>query len=199
MLHQAWISCASWVPTSDFLFPSILRSICLCREIKERAVWQTSDKALEAHGFWVCDRNGPQVSHSTPNKGCSDPNDTFHPNAFTGRFSFSEVTHRLDQGTRHLSFWNRCFCQVFNTSTIHLPSNASKVGVDDFVCDVNEVTAHLRCTPCLSHGDAALQPRPQLQHCTEQRNDFHKSTCLTVSFAAAPAAERNPRFLCKSL
>ena len=45
--------------------------------------------------------NGPQVLHSTPNKGCSDPNDTFHPNAFTGRFSFSEVTHRLDQGTRH--------------------------------------------------------------------------------------------------
>ena len=36
-------------------FPSIIRSICVCREIKERAVWQTSDKVLEAHGFSVCD------------------------------------------------------------------------------------------------------------------------------------------------
>ena len=51
----AWISCVSWVPTSDFFFPSITRSICLCREVKERAAWQTSDKLVEAHGFCVCD------------------------------------------------------------------------------------------------------------------------------------------------
>ena len=46
MLHQsvrpertatARISCALWVPTSDFFFPSIIRSTCLCREIKKCA------------------------------------------------------------------------------------------------------------------------------------------------------------------
>ena len=54
-LPLRWISCASWVPTSDFLFPSTVRSICLCREIKKRAVWQTSNKVLETDGFCVCD------------------------------------------------------------------------------------------------------------------------------------------------
>ena len=32
-----------------------MTSICLCREIKERGVWQTFDKVLEAHGFCVYD------------------------------------------------------------------------------------------------------------------------------------------------
>ena len=35
-----------------------------------------------------------------------------------------------------------------------------------------------------------LQLRPQLRHCTEQDQDFHKPTCLTVSFPAATATER---------
>ena len=51
----AWISCASRIPTSDFFFPSIIKSICVCRDSKERAVWQTSDKVLETDGFCVCD------------------------------------------------------------------------------------------------------------------------------------------------
>ena len=66
----ARISCASWVPTSDFLLPSIIRSICLCRE------WQTSDKVLETDGFCVCDAaqsflglgKGTHVLYSTSNK-----------------------------------------------------------------------------------------------------------------------------------
>ena len=35
-----------------------------------------------------------------------------------------------------------------NTSTIHLLPNASKVGLGESLCDVFEVTAPPRCTPC---------------------------------------------------
>ena len=94
----AGISCASWVPTSDFVFSSIIRSICLCREIKKCAVWQTSDKVLETVGVCVCDAaqsfldlgKGTQVLYSTSNKRSTlcDPDNTLHTNAFSGRFSF---------------------------------------------------------------------------------------------------------------
>ena len=136
----ARISCASWVPTSVFFFPSIIRSICLCREIKKCAVWQTSDKVLEIDGFCVCDAaqsflglgKGTQVLYSTSNN-CStlcDPDNTFHTNAFSGRFSFLEATHVPAQEKHHLSFSNPCVCQISNTITIHLLPNVSKVGLD---------------------------------------------------------------------
>ena len=67
---------------------------------------------------------------------------------------------------------------------MHWLRNASKVGRDEFLCGVFDK----RCTLCKtlpSLGDAALQPRPQLQHCTEQDQDFNKSTCLTVDLNAS--------------
>ena len=104
----AWISCASWAPTSDFFSTSIIRSIGLCREIKKCAVWQTSDKVSEARGFCVCDTaqylfglgKGTHVLYSTSNKRSAlcDLNDTFHTNAFSDRLSFLQGTHRPAQG-----------------------------------------------------------------------------------------------------
>ena len=72
--------------------------------------------------------------------------------------------------------------------------NASKVGLDDFLCNVFGVTALPPCTLCptlLSFGDPALQPRPQLRHGTEQDQDSDKSTCLTVSVPAATATRES--------
>ena len=103
------------------------------------------------------------------------------------------ATHVLAQEKHHLSFPNPCGCQTSNTSTFHLLPNASKVGLDESLCDVFEVTASLRCTLCTtlpSHGDAASQLRPQLRHCNEPDQDFRKLTCLSVSFPAATATER---------
>ena len=142
---------------------------------------------------------GTHVLCSTSNNRCAfcGPNDTLSYERLQRSLLVLEVTHGLDQGTHHLSFWNPCVCQISNTSTIHLLPNASKVGLDECLCDVFEVTAPLRCTLCTtlpSLGDAALQPRPQLQHCIEQDQDSHKSTCLTVFFPAAAATERNLNF-----
>ena len=104
-------------------------------------------------------------------------------------------TRVLAQGTHHLSFSNPCVCQISNTSTIHLLPSASKVGLDlmKFSAMLFKLTAPLRCTFCTtlpSLGDAAWRSRPQLQHCTEQDQDSHKSICLTVSFTTATATER---------
>ena len=128
--------------------------------------------------------------YSTSNKRSAhcDLNDTFHTNAFSGRLWFLQGTHGPAQGTRLLSFSNPCVCQISSTSTIHLPPSASKVGFDEFLCDVLEVTT--LCTTPPSLGGAALQLRPQLRHCVEPDQDFHKPTCLTVSFPAEPATER---------
>ena len=63
-------------------------------------------------------------------------------------------------GTHHLSFSNSCVCQNSSTSTIQLHPNAFKVGLDEFLCDVFEVTAPLRCTVCTtlpSLGDAQIR------------------------------------------
>ena len=200
----ARISCGSWVPTSDFVFPSIIRSICLCREIKKRAVWQTSDKVLETDGFFcVCDaaqsflRLGKrtQVLCSTSNKRSAlcDPDNTFHTNAFSGRFSFLNQHTCRPKKKHHFSFSNPCVCQISNTSTIHLLPNVSKVGLDESLCDVFEVTALPRCTPCTtlpSHGDAVSQLRPPVRHCIGPDQDLRKLSCLLVSFPAATATGR---------
>ena len=203
----AWISCAPWVPTCDFVFPSIIRNICLCREIKKCAVWQTSDKVLETDGFCVRDAaqsflglgKRTQVLHSTPNKKSTlcDPDNTFHTNAFSGRFSFlNQYTCRY-QEKHHLSFSNPCVCQISNTNTIHLLPNVSKVGLDESLCDVFEMTAPPRCTPCTtlpSHGDAVSQHRPPFRHCTEPDQHLRKLSCLSVSFPAATATEKITSF-----
>ena len=127
-------------------------------------------------------REVPSVIQTTP----------FHTNAFCGRFAFLKQ-HTWAQEKHHLSFSNPCVCQTSNSNTIRLLPNASKVGLDDSLCDVFEVTAPLRCTPCTtlpSHGDAVSQLRPQLRHCTEPDQDFRKLTCLSVFFPAATATER---------
>ena len=127
----AKISCASWVPTSDFFFPIIIRSICLCREIKKCAVWQKSDKVLETDGFRVCDAaqsfldfgKGRQVLYSTSNK-----RSTFLSYERLQRsFLVLEATLVPAQEKHHLSFWSPCVCQTSSTSTIHLLPNDSKV------------------------------------------------------------------------
>ena len=125
---------------------------------------------LETDGFCVCDTaqsflglgNGTQVLYSTSNKRSAlcDPDNAFHTDAFSGRFSFLGLAHLPAQGKHHLSFSSPCVCQISNTSTTHLLPNASKVGLDEFLFDVFEVTAPLRCTLCttlLSLGDAVLQ------------------------------------------
>ena len=133
--------------------------------------------------------------YSTSNKRSAlcDPDNAFHTVAFSGRFSFLGVAHVPAQGKHHLLFSSPCVCQISNTSSIHLLPNASKVGLDEFLCDVFEVTAPLRCTLCTtlpSLGDAILQLRPQLQHCTEpDLGVFPSSNCH----------RENPRFRCRSL
>ena len=123
----AWISCASWVPTSDFFFPSIIRSICLCREIKKCAMWQRSDKVLETDGFCVRDAaqsflglgKGTQVLYSTSNKRGTlcDPDNTFHTNAFSGRFSF--LNQHTCRSKKNTTFHSRT--HVFARSPIPAP------------------------------------------------------------------------------
>ena len=180
---------------SGFFFPSIIRGVCLCREIKKCAVRQTSDKILETDGFCVCDAaqsspglgNGTQVLYSTSNKRSTlcGPDNTFHTNAFSGRFSAQEK--------HHLSFSNPCVCEISNTSTIHLLPNASEVGLDESICDVFEVTVPPRCTLCTtlpSHGDTASQLRPPLRHCTEPDQDLRKLSYQSGFFPAATATER---------
>ena len=85
------------------------------------------------------------------------------------------------------------FARSPNTSTIHLLPNASKVGLDEFLCDVFDVTAPPQCTPCMtlpSHGDAVSQLRPTLRHCTEPDQDLRKLSCRSVSFPTTTATER---------
>ena len=120
--------------------------------------------------------NRTKVLCSTPNKRRTlcDPDNTYHTNAFSGRFSF------LNQYTcwskkNHFSSRNLCVCKISNTNTIHLLPNASKVGLDEVLCDVFEVTVPSSCTPCMtlpSHGDAVSQLRPPIQHCTEPDQDL---------------------------
>ena len=112
MLHQVVVartnyhcldSFVSWVPTSDFFFLGIVRSICLCREIRKRAVWQTSEKVLETCAFCVCDSapsflglgNGRQVLYSASNKRSAfcDSNDTFSYERLQRSFLVLEVIH----------------------------------------------------------------------------------------------------------
>ena len=148
-------------------------------------MWQTSDNVLESDGFCVRDAaqsflglgKGTQVLYSTSNKRGTlcDPDNTFHTNAFSGSFLVLESTHVPVQEKHHLSFSNPCACQISSTSTIHLLPNVSKVGLDESLCDVFEVTAPPRCTPCttlLSHGDAVSQLRPPLRHSLSQIRIF---------------------------
>ena len=147
-------------------------------------MWQAPDKVLETDGFCVCNTAqlflglgmGTQVLYSTSNKRSNlcNPDNTFHTNAFSGRFSFLKQ-HVQAQETHHLSFSNPCVCQLSNTSATHLLPNASKVGLDEIFP---------------SHGGATSQLHPQLRHCTEPDLDFRKLTCLSVSFPTATATER---------
>ena len=181
MMRNVGILCVE-SPTSDFLFPSIVRSICLCREIKKRPVWQTSNKVLQTDGFCICDTAQSCCAASHKRRTLCDPLSTFHTNAFSSRLAF--LKQHTCRPREHTTFHSRTFV-VSNTSTIHLL--ASKVGLDEFLCDVFEVTAPLRCTLCTtlpSHGDAALQLRPQFRHCTEPDQDFRRQTCPSVSFPA---------------
>ena len=112
-------------------------------------------------------------------------------------FLVFESTHVPAQEKHHLSFSNPCVCQISNTSTIHLLPNVSKAGLDESLCDVFEVTAPPRCTPCttlLSHEDAVSQLRPPLRHCTELDQDLRKLSCRSVSFPTTTATERNLSF-----
>ena len=66
----------------------------MCRKIRKRAVWQTSNKVSETDGFYVCDSaqsflgfgKGTQALCSTSNKRSAlcDPDNTFHTNADSG-------------------------------------------------------------------------------------------------------------------
>ena len=165
----AWISCALWVPNSDLVFPSIIRSICLCREIKKCAVWQTSDKGLETDGFCVRDAAQSFLGLGRERRCCTahrtrEVHSVIQTTPFirTRSFLVLESIRVPVQEKHHLSFSNPCVCQISNTNTIHL-------------CDVFEVTAPPRCTPCTtlpSQGDAV------------------SLSCLSVSFLAATATEK---------
>ena len=111
-------------------------------------MWQSSDKVLEPDGFCVCDTaqsflglgKGTQVLYSAPNKRSSlcDPDNTFHTNAFSGRFSFLKQHTCPPREKHHLPFSNACVCQTYNTSTIHLLPDAPKVGHDESLCAFSE-------------------------------------------------------------
>ena len=113
---------------------------------------------LETDGFGVCDAaqsflglgKGTQVLYTTSNGRSTlcDPDNTFHANAFSGRFSFLKEHTCWPKKKHHLSFSNPCVCQTSNTSPIHLLPNSSEVGLDESLCDVFAVTAPLRCAPC---------------------------------------------------
>ena len=85
-------------PTSDFVFPTIFRSICLCREIKKCAVWQSSDKVLEIDGF--CVRNAaqsflrldPKYTKSHPKNRGTRKSSVIHCNSQGGGAGFDETT-----------------------------------------------------------------------------------------------------------
>ena len=132
MLHQVVVARKNchYLDLVCFVSQASSRSICLCGEIKKRAVWQTSNKVLETDGF--CVRNAAQsflrlgkrtqMLYSTPNKRSTlcDPDNTFHTNAFSGRFSFlNQYTCRSKKNTIYY-FSNPCVCQISNTSNIHL-------------------------------------------------------------------------------
>ena len=143
--------------------------------------------------------NGPQVLHSTPNKRCSDPNDTFHPNAFSGRFSFSEATHASwtkEHGTFNSGTVVIAKCPIPAPFTCHRMPPRSGLMI-----------LFATLTTCQLLFDVRLVLRTETLLCSLVHNFntalskvriFTKRTCLTVSFAAATAGE-NPRFLCKSL
>ena len=132
------------------------------------------------------------TAHRTREVPSCVPDNTFHTNAFSGRFSFlKQHTCRLQKNT---TFHSRTlvFARPPIPAPIHPLPDASKVGLDESLCDVFEVTAPDRCTPCttlLSHGDAVSQLRPPLRHCTEPGQDFRKLTCLSMSFPVATATE----------
>ena len=163
---------------------------------------KTSDKVLETDGSRVCDiaqsflglGKGTQVLYSTSNQRSTlcDPDNTFHTNAVSGRFSFLKQHGRGPK--ENTTFHSRTL--VFARSPIPAPFTCCPVpprSGDELLCDVFEVTAPLRCTLCTTlppHGDAVLQLRPQLRHYTEPDQDFRKLTCLSMSFPAAIATER---------
>ena len=179
----AWISCASWVPTSNLVFPSIIRSICLCREIKKCAVWQCGKR-----------ENAGAVQHIEQEKYSLSSRQHLSYERLQRSFLVLEPIYVPVQEKHQLSFSNPCVCQISSTNTIHLLPNVSKVGLDDeSLCDVFEMTAPPRYTPCTtlpSHGDAVSHLRPQVRHCTEPDQDLRKLSCLSVSFLAATATEK---------
>ena len=162
-------------------------------------MWQTSNKVLVTDGFCVCDTaqsfhglgKGTQVLCSTSNKRRTLRQHLSYER-LQRSFLVLEATHVPSQRTHHPSFSNTCVCQISNASTIHLLPSAPQVGLGEFPCDVFEVTAPLRCTLCTtlpSHGEAVLQLRPQLRHCTGLDQHFRKLPCLSVSCPAATATE----------
>ena len=192
----ARISCASWVPTSDIVFPSIIRNICLCRESKKCAVWQTSDKVLETS---VSAMLHNLFSDSERERKCCTAHRTREVPSVIRTTPF--IRNTRDGPNKTPLFSNLCVCQISNTNTIHLLPNVSKVGLDELLCDVFDVTVPPRCTPCAtlpSHGDAVSQLRPPFDTAQSQIRIF--ANCLVCRcFHHKNCYGENPRFRCKSL
>ena len=176
----AQLSCAAKIPTSDFLFPSVVRSTVfvvgsrslLCdTHLRRFCKLVTSVSVILQNLFSVSERERkcytrhrkrevPSVIHMTPFIRTLA--------AFAPRVL--EVTHTLDQDdttsfSEHLCLpdlpiWAPFACCPLNTRS----------GLVNFFAIFSK-TAPPRsslCTTLPSHGDDVLQPLPQLQHCAEQ-------------------------------
>ena len=93
------------------------------------------------------------TAHRTRESTLCDPDNTFHTNAFNGRFSFlNQYTCRSKENT---IFHSRTF--VFARSPMPAPFTCCPMAPR------RDLTVPLQCTPCmtfLSHGDAVSQLRP---------------------------------------
>ena len=101
-------------------------------------------------------------------------------------FLVLEVTHVPVQ--ENTTFHSRTLVfAISNTNTSHLMPNASKVGLDESLCDVFEVTAPLRCALCTTLHSETLLCSFVHNFSTEPDQDFRKLYCL--SFPGATATE----------
>ena len=135
--------------------------MCCVVRSRNSAVWQTSNKVLDTDGFCVCDDaqsflqravkgNAGAVQHIEQEKYPDVIQTTpFIRTPSSGRFSF--LKQHTCQPKEHTTFHsgNLVFARSpIPASTIHLLPNASKVRLDESLCDVFEVTAPLRCALC---------------------------------------------------
>ena len=191
----AGISCASWVPISDLVFPNIIsfenlgddrgvrsRNV-LCGKRLTRSWKLMASVSAMLHSLFSDSERERRccTAHRTREVHICDPDNTFQTNAFSCRFSFLKQHTCRSQEKRHHSSRTLVFARPPIPAPFTCCPDDTKVGLGESLCDVFEVTAPLRCTLCTSlpsHGDDVSQLRPPVRHCTALSQIRIFASCL---------------------